>query len=603
MADKTAKEESLVCLACAGLQEIGDSFNYTDLVQLMIQGKGKVEKHEKHDEVWRNVKIDGSAKVEIKIWGSDPNASGDQYLKTWVNSSVAIAKSLKNDSKSTLRGGDYIFYRQEQFPTGSYADFKTVFVEILKNIKESAKKGNAKEFFDGATMKIYSDDDFKMKPDKWNPADIIAVKRNKVNEWEKNITNFVSKQGSISYDTSKPWNSSSRSSLHGDLEQFTASLRGKKLPGNIRARAEIVLGMQDLYEYNKMILFGLKSGEFVPISLKQTDLDKPPVDLTSVSEPSDIVKFFHMQVKPTEWIYKASTLDALCRFEIKGVPGSDGKWEYAIRQTQSMEQFTDNITNFKKDKAKAFAGSAAMSVVTKIARMSGGRAAFAQLNRKRKELWKKYTPPGMKSPTKGVFWKHTVSKIHGFTDYTVFDKLHIIHKKQMMDASKRSLTREQVGFERRIDEEGRIRPAKKSMIQNEDPTGVVNDVKMWAEYAEWLSASGDVKTTSRQFMKEALGDSQFKRVKKDEQKRIDKKGPYNITMSSVQANYMKRKIQAYEVAWLIDHASSSNPLSEKMKNDILKSIWLYAVSKGFMIFKKSGVKAYLLSGPYLKCAA
>ena len=80
MADKTAKEESLIWLACAGLQEIGDSFNYTDLVQLMIQGKGKVEKHEKHDEVWRNVKIDGSAKVEIKIWGSDPNASGDQYL-------------------------------------------------------------------------------------------------------------------------------------------------------------------------------------------------------------------------------------------------------------------------------------------------------------------------------------------------------------------------------------------------------------------------------------------------------------------------------------------------------------------------------------------
>ena len=41
----------------------------------------------------------------------------------------------------------------------------------------------------------------------------------------------------------------------------------------------------------------------------------------------------------------------------------------------------------------------------------------------------------------------------------------------------------------------------------------------------------------------------------------------------------------------------------KMRNNILKSIWLYAASKGFMIFKKNSVKAYLLSGPYLKCAA
>ena len=210
----------------------------------------------------------------------------------------------------------------------------------------------------------------------------------------------------------------------------------------------------------------------------------------------------------------------------------------------------------------------------------------------------------MRNPTKGVFYSHTVSKTHGLTNYKVFDTLHKVHTKQMKDAAKKELRRGQIGFDRRIDQvSGALGRAKKSKIQSEDPTGVLNDIKMWAEYAEWLSESGDVKTTKAGFLKQALGDSQFKETVKNEKSRLAKKGPYNITLSSVQANYMKRKIQAYEVAWLIDHASTSNPLTVDMRNNILKSIWLYAASKGFMIFKKNSVKAYLLSGPYLKCAA
>ena len=38
--------ESLQCLACAGLQEIGSTFNVDDLRQLMIQGQFKKTAHE-----------------------------------------------------------------------------------------------------------------------------------------------------------------------------------------------------------------------------------------------------------------------------------------------------------------------------------------------------------------------------------------------------------------------------------------------------------------------------------------------------------------------------------------------------------------------------
>ena len=66
---------------------------------------------------------------------------------------------------------------------------------------------------------------------------------------------------------------------------------------------------------------------------------------------------------------------------------------------------------------------------------------------------------------------------------------------------------------------------------------------------------------------------------------------------------MKNKIQSYEAAWLIDPNAQDNPLSDQDKLNILKSMWMYAASKGFMIFNKNNVIAYLLSGPYLKVAA
>ena len=604
----TAQEEALACLACAGRQEIGAGFTRGDLLQLMIQGKkSKTQEnpiHPKNSEVWKNVVI-GRLKGELQEWGLQNNANPDKDLIKWLDSSVSIANSLYTDSKSTLSSSKtykFLHFDTVENRPNLGVDFKKVFVKILSKIKTAAKAPNAKQFFDGATAAVYSDSGFKMMPDKWNPADMYAVEVSKEKEWNSNIKEFDSDRP-ITHNASKPWNSSARSSLTGDLESFAEEVRSGKYPGALKERVDIVLGMQDLYAYNKMIDYGMKEGEFVPISLKLSTEPNPAVDDSSVTEPKDVLKYFQMKVTPLKWIYKAENQLAECLFKIEGVSGSNGEWNYTIRQTQSSEKFVDNISNFKKKNAPAFAGSAAMSIVTKISRMSGGRAAFAKLNKKRSELWKKYTPEGMRNPTKGVFYSHTVSKTHGLTNYKVFDTLHTVHTKQMKDAAKNELKREQIGFERRISGAGTLEKAKKSKIRNEDPTGVLNDIKMWAEYAEWLSESGDVKTTQRGFLKQALGNSQFNETVKRERSRLATKGPYNITLSSVQANYMKRKIQAYEVAWLIDHASTSNPLTVKMRNNILKSIWLYAASKGFMIFRKNNVKAYLLSGPYLKCAA
>ena len=129
--------------------------------------------------------------------------------------------------------------------------------------------------------------------------------------------------------------------------------------------------------------------------------------------------------------------------------------------------FSEKDVELKKDGAGAQAGKIAFSITSKITKLSAGRRSFSTLNRKRKELWRKYTPPGMKSPTKGVFWKHTVSKIHNFTDWRVFDTLHKEHTKQMnlKKSSKRKFDREQLGFQRRIDEQGRLDFSRKALLE------------------------------------------------------------------------------------------------------------------------------------------
>ena len=595
---KIPEQESLQCLACAGLQKIGDNFNIDDLRQLMKQGKGSGEAHPDNNDIWDHVKLDSTTQGNIFHWGNSP--SRERFLVKWLNSSLWVAKSLK--AEQIYKGDDYIFYRVDQFPgRGKYKTFKSVFEQIQKNIKDAAKDKDAKQWFEGSSAKIFRD--IEMAGDKWNPADFVAVRSGKVTEWITKIQNFVTDQNQ---------RGSARGVLTQDLQNF--ALQQKNASKRGEAKINILLGMSDLYEYNKEITDGMQSGDFLPISLKLTQVENPGVKTIKVAEPSDLQKYFHLQVIPGDFEYKATTGEAKMYFRVQGLPGSDGEYSFTIRAQLSTEVFKGDVTNELKDLAvkSAQAGKIAISKSTRIAQLSGGRRSFSTLNRKRKELWKKYTPAGMKNPTKGVFWKYTASKNHKFTSYEVFDKLHKVHADNMRKARKdkqADLKRAQLGFDSMLDEKGRVRPADKTKTIAEDPSGIVNDIQMWAEYAEWLSNGA---TTQQQFMEQALGRNQWRMVMASEIKeRLTSKKPerrnaswkYDITLSMVQAKYMKAKIQSYEQAWILDPGAKDNPLSQEVRKNILKSMWMYAASKGFVIFRKNTVSAYLLSGSHIKCAA
>ena len=63
------------------------------------------------------------------------------------------------------------------------------------------------------------------------------------------------------------------------------------------------------------------------------------------------------------------------------------------------------------------------------------------------------------------------------------------------------------------------------------------------------------------------------------------------------AKWVKDKVQSYEVGFLL---GNDQALGEEIRKNILKSMYLYASSKGFYIFRDAKVKSYMQSSTYLK---
>ena len=171
-----------------------------------------------------------------------------------------------------------------------------------------------------------------------------------------------------------------------------------------------------------------------------------------------------------------------------------------------------------------------------------------------------------------------------------------------MKKRKKDLGRADIGFDKAIQEQklmGRLKGKQNILVDvsAEDPDQIVNSIKAWANYAEWLSGG---KFKYKEFMEGALGRKQWDALLDNERK---KNKSYEVTVAQTQAKWMRGKIQSYEQAWMLDNDGNQNPLTKEVQDNLHKSMWMYAASKGFTVFNKNNVVAYMLSGPYLKCAA
>lgn len=502
--------ESLQCLACAGEQEI-TNFDENDLVLLM---KGE---HEKQNVVEGYTGIDwGVMKKRFKDWATTGDSS---VLNMWIFSSITTARSLAN---SKYLQGNYKFYRQDQFPESGVVygkGFKTNFDLIKNRIKAAIKKDP--KFAKGVAGKVLGR--LSLNSDKWNPADIVAVSMSHLNTWTQEINEFGA--------SARPHRGKA---LKEDLVDYARSLQKKDAKGT--QKLDIVSAMGDLYDYNKLIYRGIESHEFVPISLKKSEVPDPKVALIAMREPKDMEKYFNMTIDMGVVQYKSSTQKAIIPFSISGLPGKSGQYSFDVRGFESTREMADIQMGLLKVGSATYHGKITLPVATMVTKLSGGRTALSQLNSMKRSLLNDIDS-GLKAKMK--------SNIHGFTDYRIFENHY-----------------------------------SKSQVN------INADVEKWGEYVSKLSRG---QTSKKDFIKEASGDNFYS---KSAQK-------YELKKSFPRAKYMKNKVQSYEMAYVVD----GSPLVPKVKNNILKSMWMYAASEGFTIFNQDVNTAFLLAGSYIKCAA
>jgi hypothetical protein len=80
---------------------------------------------------------------------------------------------------------------------------------------------------------------------------------------------------------------------------------------------------------------------------------------------------------------------------------------------------------------------------------------------------------------------------------------------------------------------------------------------------------------------------------------LSKEDGFNIPKTeNDMKNYFKSKIAAVELGWMM----SSKKILPTLKNNILKSLYLYASSQGLQIFGNSGMleKSYFYNSSYVK---
>ncbi len=496
---QTDDKESLQALAFAMRQNKGSDITYGELENAM-KGLGALD-----PSIRQFCGINFSnLEPRFKNWvtiGTEKDKS------EWINSSVWVANAVI--PSSYIKGGGYIFYQSGLLP-----DFKGAFKEISKSIALNAESS--------VVRRVYSIIS-KGTGDKWNPADVLALKVDKDTKIQDQMTAF--KNG------------------NPDLRQFkdamTLKQKNKELKKSVKTRKEkqsldIVEDMSILYWYNQFIDNNYKSGDCVPISLKKVLATKkeilaevtPSVRIKSFDHKEDrgIQEAVNLDLKITSVEYKPKTQKCIVNFTLGGESGHF----MDIRGTESSKKIADVQMQLQKGSA-ANHGKATLPVFTLITKLSKGRRAVStQLAEKRKIFKNTKIPTG---------------KDHMFTDWKIFD-----------DYARKTNQRERFS-------------------QN----SLKRDIQKWAKYIQFL-------TKGKNRAMEIVGEF--------DKKNIGPKGAFDS------AKYLKNKVQSYEVGMVLDE--NQTQIKKMVKENIMKSVYTQAASKGFRIFGDNKITDYMTASSYLK---
>ena len=103
------------------------------------------------------------------------------------------------------------------------------------------------------------------------------------------------------------------------------------------------------------------------------------------------------------------------------------------------------------------------------------------------------------------------------------------------------------------------------------------DIQKWAKYIQFL-------TKGKNRAMEIVGEF--------DKKNIGPKGAFDS------AKYLKNKVQSYEVGMVLDE--NQTQIKKMVKENIMKSVYTQAASKGFRIFGDNKITDYMTASSYLK---
>ena len=450
-AASTAINESLQAFACACRQAKGQTLEvgeFIDMVNDEPEFKSIISKA-KQDTIIKSIFFD---KFKDYI-----NLSDDGVV--WAASSVYIANKIFSPYVST---GTYKFYRQDQYPK-----FKDVYKNMVKKIRKNPLKRDVAAVYGTSGM----------AEDKWNPADVIAVKK--------------------SYDSNKNYTPSKNSTLQADNAEMKNAVK-------------LIDDFKDLYEYNKWIHEQFTKKNIIPISLKKTTSRDPKVEVIDMKDVKTLESFINMDVAVTKVDWKTDAQKCIVEFD---APNFKGGFLDA-RGFEESGKIADIQIQLQQG-TEASHGKVTLPVTYLITRLSKGTSYFNVLQSMRRQCF-------------------------GSTINRNFFDFKIIRDDFDTDSK------------------------------------LLSNLDAYATYIDKLSGG--------------------KHKKSKVLDQVVKMQRSNASLISI-AKFIKNKVQSYEIGYLLD---KNQVLRQDIKQNILKSMYLYASSKGFYIFRDEKVKSYMQSSTYIK---
>lgn len=350
---RTDHKESLQALAMSLRQNKGSDLESIELAQAM-QALGSV-----------SPKVKSHCIIEYSKMERDFNIWVNSDAQDWIDSSVWIANAAYPKYCSS---GNYNFYRQDFVP-----GFKGTYNRIRNKIRKNASSSVLKKMYSVVGM----------SEDKWNPADIIAIKSGNALSTMSLLENF---------DASKV----SRSSKEVKEQNKKLNLSGKE--GKF---IHVMEDLDEMYEYNKLIHDLFERKECIGISLKKATSKSVKIVEMDHKDTGGIKKALNMKVDITNVIYSDSNQKCIVEFEISGEKG-----QYLdIRGFESSRKIADVQVQLSKKGSSAAHGKITLPVISIITKLSRGRASFSAMNAKKRSM----------------FGSLNKSSIHSFTDWSIFD--------------------------------------------------------------------------------------------------------------------------------------------------------------------------------------